>query len=181
MSALARQCLARHPSTYEVPQPMSRNTNGRAASSSLKRKDFGSIYPRHDVDRTAEDLCEPSVGPKLCPGQIVQLTSMYKKKNAIAADDVFWLPMLNRIVIIIMQKLSPATPQSIVGRRPIRSSAKAGAVLPTMNIRLTKPAIRRDVFLARPTFWTRTVGISAQVSQWLMHNESFCTDSRRPN
>lgn len=89
---------------------------------------------------------------------------MYRKKNAMAADEVFSFPMLNKIVIIIIQKLSAATPQSIVGRRPIRSSARAGAVLPTMNIKFTKPAIRSDVFLDSPTFWTRTVGMSEKVS-----------------
>ena len=76
-----------------------------------------------------------------------------------AAEEVFLVPILSRMAIIIMQMLRQALPQIIVHLRPMRSRAKAGNVFPTMNINSTKPAIRREVLRGVPTFSTRTDGM----------------------
>lgn len=50
------------------------------------------------------------------------------------AEEQASLPMLSNMDIIIMQIDSAAHPQIIVHRRPMRSKASAGAVLPIGNI-----------------------------------------------
>lgn len=74
------------------------------------------------------ELSQPYKLEKDCPKELT------KKKNAIAAEDVFDLPMLSRMDIIIMQIESAAQPQIMVQRRPILSRAKAGTVLPIGNM-----------------------------------------------
>lgn len=96
-----------------------------------------------------------------------------KKKKAIAASAMTgWFPSeltLSRIVIIIMQKLMPAHPNIIVFRRPIRSSANAGRVFPTMNINSTNPAISCAWCRGTLAFSTRTDGMSVSFGQqWVI-------------
>ena len=83
-----------------------------------------------------------------------------KKKNAIAAAEVLVSPKLRRMVIIIMQKLRQPAPTIIVFLRPMRSSANAGKVFPTMNISSTNPAISCAFFFGTLTFVISTDGIS---------------------
>lgn len=80
--------------------------------------------------------------------------SMYKKKKAIAAEDVFFSPIESRIVIIIIQKDKPAQPLIMIFLRPSLSRANAGKVLPTTNMSSTNPAISCASFAPMPTFFT---------------------------
>jgi len=63
------------------------------------------------------------------------------------------------IVIINMLKLRIPHPIIMVIFRPILSSARAGSVLPTGNIRMTNPAINCARWAVMPTLTTSTVGM----------------------
>jgi hypothetical protein len=68
------------------------------------------------------------------------------KKNATAAELVFFLPKDRRIEAIIMQMPRPMQPYSMVFLRPIRSSANAGPRLPTININWMLGEVNRTIF-----------------------------------